>query len=118
MIELINGKKHGFTGQDKIYIGRYNRAYKLEKSPLANPFAIGKDGDRNQVIELYRQWLWRQIQSWQSTGKLNPAVESLLTISRSENVVLTCWCHPLPCHGDVIVRCIKWLTTSGLAAKQ
>lgn len=122
MIELINGKKHGFIGQNKIYIGRYNRAYKLEKSPLANLFTIGKDGDRNQVIELYRQWLWRQIQSWQSTGKLNPAFETLEMIGnlvkKGELVILTCWCHPLPCHGDVIIRCIKWLSTSGLAINQ
>ena len=115
-IQVINGKQNGFIGKNKIYIGRYNRVNQLENSALANPFTIGKHGDRNQVLQLYREWVWEQIKSWQSTGTLNPAIENLLMICnriKTSEVILTCWCHPLPCHGDIIIRCIKWMISQG-----
>lgn len=117
MLRVSDGRYTGFVGQDKIYIGRENKSYNLRKSPLANPYVIGRDGDRNQVIELFRQWLWRQIKSWQETGRLNPAVEELLMIcdrvKKGDDIILTCWCHLLRCHGDVVVRCIYWMIAQG-----
>ena len=118
MLFLSDGRKTGFVGQDKIYIGRQNHAYKLSQSSLANPYVIGESTlKRHQVIELYRQWLWQQIKSWQQTGNLNPAVEELLwicdRIKKGEKLTLTCWCHPLPCHGDVIIPCVKWMISQG-----
>ena len=56
-----------------------------------NPFRMGKDGDRAQVIERYRVWLWQRIES----GEI--ALEDL---ARLNSKVLFCHCHPLPCHGD------------------
>ena len=55
MFVVQDGKTWGFTGRDKIYIGRANG--KLKGSPLGNPFSIGVDGDRAEVIEKFRQWL-------------------------------------------------------------
>jgi hypothetical protein len=26
---------------------------------------------------------------------------------------LSCYCAPLSCHGDVIIRCIQWLLNEG-----
>lgn len=112
-MEIINGKQDGFIGQDKIYIGRATRT--LERSPLANLYAVGFDGDRAQVIELYRRWLWHQI----NIGEQNPngALKKLLAIARlvktGQPVILTCWCKTLPCHGDVIIRAIDWLISQG-----
>lgn len=72
---------------------------------------------RGRVIELYPRWVWQQIKSWQQTGELNPAVEELLFIcnrlKNGENITLTCWCYPEPCHGDVIVRCVNWMIAQG-----
>ena len=118
MLQVSNGKTTGFLGQNKIYIGRANKTYNLAKSPLANPYVIGESTlNRTKVIELYREWLWYQIKSWQETGKLNPVVEELLgicdRIKKGDRITLTCWCHPLPCHGDVIVRCVKWMINQG-----
>ena len=109
-IVVVNGKRDGFVGINKIYIGRQNKSYNLPESPLANPFVLGKDGGRNQVIKLYSEWLWSQI-------KLDsPAKKELLKICdrlrKHEVLALTCWCHPLPCHGDVIVRCIDWMLSN------
>ncbi|MFB2970373.1 DUF4326 domain-containing protein [Aerosakkonema sp. BLCC-F183] len=117
MLKVSDGRITGFIGQDKIYVGRENKIHKLLRSPLANPYEIGKHGDRDQVIEVYRQWLWNQIKAWQQTGELNPVVEELFMIcdrvKKGDRITLTCWCYPLACHGDVIVRCIRWMINQG-----
>ena len=65
------------------YIGR--------GSQWGNPFKIGKDGSREQVIEMYEKWIVDQ--SW-----LMDDIPSL------KGKVLGCHCKPLPCHGDVLVK--------------
>lgn len=116
-IKVCNGKQSGFIWRDSIYISRQNIGYELPQIPLANPYVIGKDGSRSQVIELYRKWLWQHIKSWQDEGNINPVVAELLTIrdriKNGDHITLTCWCHPLPCHGDVIICCVKWLISQG-----
>ncbi|WLT40582.1 DUF4326 domain-containing protein (plasmid) [Synechocystis sp. B12] len=116
MLIVLNGKKFGFIGENKIYIGRANG--QLPQSPLANPFILGRDGDRLTVVEKFRHWLWPQIKQWQETGELTPLVMALkdLAIASKENrtVILTCWCRPSPCHGDVIDSCVQWLIKENL----
>jgi hypothetical protein len=113
-MQVVNGKVDGFVGKDKIYIGRTNKNF--PHSPLANQYAIGFDGERDQVIELYRRWLWYQV----NIGEHNPngAFKELLSIARlvksGNPVTLTCYCKPEKCHGDVIVSCINWLILQGL----
>jgi len=51
MINIVNRKSYRGEG---VYIGR--------PSPLGNPFKIGRDGTRDEVVARYREWLWRQIQ--------------------------------------------------------
>lgn len=65
-----------------VYIGR--------PSKWGNPFVIGKDGTRNEVIEKYRSWLLSQPQL------IKDAREQL------RGKVLGCWCSPSACHGDVL----------------
>lgn len=80
MIELVvHCKKSRFD----VYIGR--------PSKWGNPFKIGIDGDREQVIEKYRKWLLS-----------NPAL--LRCLSELKGKVLGCWCKPDACHGDVLVE--------------
>lgn len=111
MLIVLNGKKCGFLGENKIYIGRANG--QLPASPLANPFILGRDGDRLEVTEKFRQWLWPQIKQWQETGEMTEAVIALkelsIAIKKHKTVILTCWCKPEACHGDVIDSCIQWL---------
>lgn len=111
-VSVINGKQDGFVGVNKIYIGRSNKTYNLQQSPLANPYTIGRDGTRAEVIQKYRRWLWNKIQEGMS-GKINAVWDELINISRKvikgALVILTCWCKPEDCHGDVIARCIDWM---------
>lgn len=66
-----------------VYIGR--------PSCWGNPFEIGRDGNRNEVIEKYKQWL-----------KTQP--ELLKRIKELKGKVLGCWCHPKKCHGDILAK--------------
>lgn len=57
-----------------------------------NPFVIGKDGNRQQVIEKYRNWI------------CEPAQQHMVDYARKvlTGKTLGCWCAPKPCHGDVL----------------
>ena len=69
-----------------IYIGR--------PSKWGNPFVIGKDGSREDVVEKYRSWIMKQ--------------EHLLTeLSELEGRRLGCWCSPQACHGDVLADLVN-----------
>lgn len=74
-----------------VYIGRPSR--------WGNPFQIGPDGTREEVVEKYRIWLYKQIQQ----GEI-----SLEDLAGLEGKILGCWCSPAACHGDVLVRASRW----------
>lgn len=115
-MRVINGKQDGFIGKNKIYIGRANKSLGLEGSPLANPYKVGADGTRSEVIALYRTWLWNKI----VIGYNNPneTFEELFSIARrvknGETIEFSCYCKPLDCHGDVLVACINWIISEKL----
>ena len=62
-----------------------------------NPFVI--DGDRLEVINMYRRWLWDSIKN------RTISTEELAELHDRD---LACWCAPQPCHGDVLARATKW----------
>jgi hypothetical protein len=66
-----------------VYIGR--------PSKWGNPFVIGRDGTRPQVIERYERWLLGQ-----------PAL--LAALPELTGKTLGCWCAPQACHCDVLAR--------------
>ncbi len=66
-----------------VYIGR--------PSKWGNPFVVGRDGTREDVIKKYREYLLS-----------NPDLMKALPELRGK--VLGCWCAPLACHGDVLER--------------
>jgi len=64
----------------------------MRPGPFANPYRIGRDGNRLQVIEKFESYARR-------TGWLKGLIARLPADS-----VLVCCCKPKPCHGDVIVK--------------
>ena len=74
-----------------VYIGRANRWYRLPKSKWANPFAVRLEADRETAIASYERWLRSQPQLMAALPELH-------------GHDLVCWCAPLPCHGDVVLR--------------
>jgi hypothetical protein len=100
MFEVSN-RTHLTKSPQHIYIGR--------GSYWGNPF-IMKDKsleERNRVVEDYRQYLWKKVKSGDST--LIKQTELLLKEELTwDAVYLSCFCHPLGCHGDVIVQYLNW----------
>lgn len=68
-----------------IYIGR--------GSIWGNPFVIGRDGDRNEVIIKYEKYV-----------RNNKFLMSKLHELKGK--ILCCYCSPLPCHGHVLIKLI------------
>jgi hypothetical protein len=74
---------HCKRGAYDIYIGRPGK--------WGNPFVIGKDGTREEVIEKYRAWLLSR--------------EDLMgSLPELQGKTLGCWCKPEACHGDVLAE--------------
>lgn len=62
-----------------VYVGR--------GTPWGNPFRVGRDGTRSEVIERFRR-------------EVLPTLD--LTPLRGKDLV--CWCAPKPCHADVLLE--------------
>lgn len=78
---------------------------------LGNPYVIGRDGPREEVIALYKRWLWREMKAG---GKVLAKMRDLLATAQSaQGLQLICHCKPLPCHGDVIADALRWLDGGG-----
>ena len=69
------------------------------RTKWGNPFRIGEDGSRDEVIARYRAHLWRHIQAGDVT---------LEELAELDGCWLACWCEPLLCHGDVLARAAEW----------
>lgn len=63
-----------------MYVGR--------PSKWGNPFVIGRDGTRDEVISKYEQYL----------------LSSDLDPKELKGLKLGCWCKPAACHADVLAR--------------
>jgi len=64
---------------------------------FGNPYYIGPNGTREEVILQYREWFQRRMQVDRQFEK---------DVRKLAGKILVCWCYPQPCHGDVI---IEWL---------
>ena len=81
--KVLNRRKHG-DPLGSVYIGRPGR--------YGNPFVIGADGTRAEVIRKFEDWFLSQ--------------PDLLARVRRDLAGrdLVCWCAPQPCHGDVLLK--------------
>ena len=79
MTQVVHCKKEKYD----VYIGR--------PSKWGNPFTIGKDGTRDEVITKYREWILTQ-------------ANLLNDLDELKGKTLACWCHPQACHGDVLAE--------------
>ena len=83
MCKVLNSKRLDGVPPGAVYIGR--------PTMWGNPFVIGKDGSRDEVIAKYEAWL-----------RANPKLMARLHELVGKDLV--CWCAPSRCHGDVLVR--------------
>ena len=62
---------------------------------MGNPFIIGKDGTREEVIEQYEEDL---------DSRLELGTLRFIELASLAGKRLGCWCAPEPCHSDVLAR--------------
>jgi hypothetical protein len=78
---VLNAK---YTGKnphsDSVYVGR--------PSKWGNPFVVGKDGSREEVLKKFRDYIL--------TSELMGDIHEL------QGKDLVCWCSPLDCHADIL----------------
>lgn len=86
MIRVVNIRNERYD----VYIGRKGKG---EDGFFGNPFQIGRDGDRNEVIRFYRDWFLQKVE------KDMVFRQEILEL---KGKVLGCFCKPEACHGDVI----------------
>jgi hypothetical protein len=65
-----------------------------------NPFRIGPDGTRQEVVAKYRAWVVQQ-------------PELMAALPELAGKTLGCWCKPEACHGDVLVKLVEQLGERG-----
>lgn len=75
---------------DYVYIGR--------PSEWGNPFKIGVDGTRDEVVDKYRRYITRRLAGSQELRK---------RLADLKGKILGCWCTPRKCHGDVLMELIR-----------
>lgn len=66
-------------------------------SPFGNPYKIGRDGTREEVIEKYRIFFRQQ-------RLMTPITDNAYIDERIRGHFLVCHCAPKPCHGDVLME--------------
>lgn len=79
---IVINQRTGGRPAGSVYIGR--------PSKWGNPFVIGKDGTREEVILKYENFVCQSM------------LVSQLDELRGKDLV--CWCAPQACHGDVLLR--------------
>ena len=84
-LEVIDRIVHCKRDPYDVYIGRG------KNSKWGNPFVLGKDGDRQEVIVKYEEWV-----------KTRP--DLMAALPELKGKILGCWCAPQACHGEVLVR--------------
>lgn len=83
-----------------IYIGRPRAGAPWG---FGNPFAIGPDGSRAEVIEKYERWL-RKGDSSYNPHATEPRRQWILShLGDLKGKILGCFCGKLSCHGDVLI---------------
>lgn len=78
-----------FRSGDGSHSKHYIESVVYSPFKWGNPFEIGKDGTREEVIAKYQIWLYRQPELMEALPEL-------------KGKILGCWCAPKACHGDVL----------------
>lgn len=79
----VYNRHNPLVPKDAVYVGR--------PSIWGNPYLIGSDGNRDQCIEKYREYI----------NKNKPL---LARIGELKGKNLVCWCAPKACHADVLLE--------------
>jgi hypothetical protein len=88
-LKLYN-KYHKDAPEGAVYIGR--------PSIWGNPYVIGRDGTRDEVVSLYAKWLKKALAKQEM-------LDEFLELASSPGLV--CFCLPKRCHGNALIEEMK-----------
>ena len=91
LISIKNKRSYRGPG---VYVGR--------PSPLGNPFEIGRDGTRDEVVEKYEPWLREALVNKPLVAAMFAMLFDCLVYDG--DLILICWCAPESCHADIIAK--------------
>lgn len=94
---------------NNIYVGRAGvvfiknddgerERFPKKSSIFANPFKIGKHGDRTEILNKYRKYMIEKLYN-------DTSLQKELFKLKGKN--LGCWCAPEPCHANILLDLIK-----------
>ena len=66
-------------------------------SNFANPYKIGKDGSREEILVKYKDYI---------VNKLKNDKELVMELLSLKGKNLGCWCCPERCHGEILLELI------------
>lgn len=90
MPKVYNKKTDKDIPEDAVYVGRPTK--------WGNPYVIGVDGTREEVIAKYKKWLEEvALVDFAAYGNVVIATEL-------KGKDLVCWCSPKACHADVLLE--------------
>ena len=102
--EWMNHPNHEYIGRRGIVFINKER-FPKQDSIWANPFKIGRDGTRDDVLCKYEKLLRDKLY----TNDVNKATTYKQDLLKLDGKILGCWCKPEPCHGDVLLKLIEEL---------
>ena len=97
--------------EDVVYIGRNLNmgGWRLKKSKWHNPYKVGVDGDIDEVLIKYENYLKTKIYD-KNDSKMYGVIEGEFLMDDLEELngkILGCWCKKKgyeKCHGDILVK--------------
>lgn len=89
---------------NNVYIGRAGvvlidgERFPKNNSLFCNPYKLNIDGTREEVIEKYRKYITKKIET-----------EAIFKreLLKLKNKNLGCWCFPEFCHGNILLELIE-----------
>lgn len=79
LVPKVHNKYHNTAPKTAVYVGR--------GSPWGNPYQIGKDGTRDDVIRLFKE-----------------NILPTLDVTALKGKDLICFCKPKACHADLLLE--------------
>jgi hypothetical protein len=102
-----NNIKEWINDSNNVYIGRKGvviidkQRFPQTSSNFANPYKIGKDGTREEVLTKYKEYIIDKLEND------NALLNELLLL---KGKTLGCWCCPELCHGNILLDLIDKLS--------
>lgn len=94
-MKIVNIKTHNidWNSGSFLYIGRENKFYGVKESIFKNPYVIGRDGERSEVIRKFAQYAIK-----------NKQIMDNLHLIDGKTLVCYCDIDKEACHGQILIE--------------